>query len=387
MATESENTFFAPPQRDTLEIVGDASRLVSGGQIAQDILDAIPDLAMILNDKRQIVAANQQCLSALNLLSKEQLLGKRPGEAVNCIHVGQGPNGCGTSVACRECGAAKAILNCLKTHDSAQYECRITSRTSDVDSSLDFLAKASYVRIGEYPLVLLVLRDTSAEKRKEALERLFFHDVLNTVGGMIGLADLMITVSADQSTEYAHLIHHLAENVAEEITAHRNLMMAEKGTLQIDPVNVNVSDMLHEIAEGLAYHPISKGLIIEAEVDPDCNLVTDKVLVRRIVSNLTKNALEASKRGSVIRLSAATTRIGVSIKVSNPGEIPQHVQSQLFKRSFSTKGSAGRGLGTYSIKLFAERYLHGNVGFVSSPEGGTEFTVDLPSLGQTTAEI
>jgi signal transduction histidine kinase len=58
--------------------------------------------------------------------------------------------------------------------------------------------------------------------------------------------------------------------------------------------------------------------------------------------------------------------------------MPRHVQQQLFQRSFSTKGG-GRGLGTYSIKLLSERYLKGDVSFVSSQAEGTTFTVRFPS--------
>ena len=65
--------------------------------------------------------------------------------------------------------------------------------------------------------------------------------------------------------------------------------------------------------------------------------------------------------------------------------IPESIQSQLFKRSFSTKGDVGRGLGTYSIKLFAERFLHGRISFTSGAEDGTVFMVDLPSIIETTS--
>jgi len=376
----ASDTWFAPGLRDSMDVVEEEARLVSGARIGKDILDAIPDLALILNDKRQIVAANEFCLKALGLESSEQLLGLRPGEAVHCVHAMQGPHGCGTSVACRQCGAARAILNCLSTQNSVQYECRIAAKTADGDASMEFLAKASYVKVGDHPLVLLVLRDISAEKRKEALERLFFHDVLNTVGGLIGLADMLVTVDSKESNEYVHLIQHLAESVAEEITAHRNLIQAESGTLQVDPTNVFIADLFQEIADGLSHHPVSKGRSIELGVSANCCLRTDRVLIRRIVGNLAKNALEASPKGSVIKLSAFQLTDGVILRVSNPGLMPLSVQSQLFKRSFSTKGEIGRGLGAYSIKLFAERYLKGVVTFDSSPDTGTTFSVALPSL-------
>ena len=376
-----QGTFFAPGPRDPLSVVEDEAILFSGSHIGQHILDAIPDLAVILNDKRQIVAANEHCLLALGAESEQSLMGRRIGEAVRCIHAFQGPSGCGTSEHCRQCGATKAIQTCLNAQHSVQYECRLTTQGPEGDSSKEFLAKANYVKIGDHPLVLLVLRDISAEKRKEALERLFFHDVLNTVGGMIGLTDLMVAGKAQDSVEYARLIHHLAESVAEEITAHRNLIQAEAGTLQLDTSNVYVSDLFQEITESLSPHPVCKDRTIESHVQPECSLRTDRLLLRRIVGNMVKNALEASPIGSTTTLSAEQTKTGVSISVNNPGVMPAHVLNQLFKRSFSTKGETGRGLGTYSIKLFTERYLGGSIEVDSNSNTGTTFTVILPSLG------
>ena len=59
------------------------------------------------------------------------------------------------------------------------------------------------------------------------------------------------------------------------------------------------------------------------------------------------------------------------------GAIPEAVQGQVFRRYFSTKGR-DRGLGTYGMKLLAEQYLGGRVGFTTDAEQGTRFTVTLP---------
>lgn len=375
----NQGTYFAPGERDPNSIVDEEAAIFSDAHVGQSVLDAIPDLALVLNDKRQIVAANTHCLKALGLTSVDPILGKRPGEAINCIHVVDGPEGCGTSLACRQCGAARAILNCLSKKQTVQQECRITAHGVDGDASMEFLAKATFVKVGSYPLVLLVLRDISGENRKEALERLFFHDVMNTVGGIIGLSDLMVSDVPQESAGYAKIIHHLAENVADEIASFRNLLQAENGTLRVDVIAVPIQDLFLEIFESLSHHPVCKGRTIQIDVQPGLSLRTDPMLLRRVVVNLTKNALEASPRGSVVKLSAVRNETGVTINVNNPGLIPPSVQSQLFKRSFSTKGEAGRGLGTYSIKLFTERYLKGKVDFSSSEHEGTTFTVVLPS--------
>ncbi|MBK7132833.1 MAG: hypothetical protein IPH69_08460 [Bacteroidales bacterium] len=56
--------------------------------------------------------------------------------------------------------------------------------------------------------------------------------------------------------------------------------------------------------------------------------------------------------------------------------LSEEVQMRIFQRSFSTKGK-GRGLGTYSIRLMTENYLHGKVSFVSNEADGTVFSVIL----------
>jgi sensor histidine kinase regulating citrate/malate metabolism len=93
---------------------------------------------------------------------------------------------------------------------------------------------------------------------------------------------------------------------------------------------------------------------------------------------MTLNALEASPVGGVVTISLRAQGSEAVMEVHNSGAIDEDVQLQLFKRSFSTKSSLGRGIGTYSMKLFGERYLNGTVSFRSSREGGTLFSFSLP---------
>ena len=58
--------------------------------------------------------------------------------------------------------------------------------------------------------------------------------------------------------------------------------------------------------------------------------------------------------------------------------MPEAVKLQVFRRSFSTKAGAGRGVGTYSARLLTERYLGGALRFRSEDGEGTTFVVTLP---------
>jgi sensor histidine kinase regulating citrate/malate metabolism len=91
-----------------------------------------------------------------------------------------------------------------------------------------------------------------------------------------------------------------------------------------------------------------------------------------------KNAREASGRGDTITVSIESGGGYVQVMVHNPAVMPPEVCSQVFQRSFSTKG-AGRGLGTYSMKLLANRFLGGDVTFRSEEGFGTGFTLKVPA--------
>ena len=83
--------------------------------------------------------------------------------------------------------------------------------------------------------------------------------------------------------------------------------------------------------------------------------------------------------GDTVSVTASAVDGRGTFCVHNTQYIPREIQLQLFKRSFSTKG-AGRGIGTYSVKLLTERYLGGVVSLTSSEDSGTTFTVEVPSL-------
>ena len=105
---------------------------------------------------------------------------------------------------------------------------------------------------------------------------------------------------------------------------------------------------------------------------------TDEVLLGRVLGNLIKNALEASDRGQTVTVAFENRRQPL-FSVHNPSVMPEAVQLQMFQRSFSTRKGRGRGIGSNSVKLLTEKYLHGKVWFVSREPEGTSFFVALPS--------
>ena len=131
---------------------------------------------------------------------------------------------------------------------------------------------------------------------------------------------------------------------------------------------------------------LMSGKRIQVEVQSNGRIETDPTLLGRVVGNLIKNALEASRAGGTVAIRAENLSSQTVISVHNFGVIPREVQLQLFQRSFSTKGGQGRGVGTYSVRLFTEQYLGGEVKFESTDEVGTSFTLVVPNRLPRSAE-
>lgn len=374
MSDEKLTTYFAPAEREILEkIHSQAEQVINSSEFGK-IYDAIPDIFMVLNSKRQVVFFNSRLQEFLGTDNTDKIYGRRPGELLNCIHHADNPGGCGTSEYCTMCGAVKAIL-CGLRGESVIQECRIL--TNDGTDALDIKVWASPIDINEERFVVFAVQDIGNEKRRDVLEKLFFHDVTNTVGALKGLTNLIKT-SPNDIHEFKDILHNLTECLLEEITSQQQLLQAEKETLRLAITEVSSLDLLQTIREFYKNHFISEGKHIEISQNAS-NIIfnTDYTIIKRIISNMLKNALEATPENKKIILNSYESDEHVIISVNNPIVMPREVQLQLFQRHFSTKGD-GRGLGTYSMKLFTEKFLKGEISFISNESDGTTFFAKFP---------
>jgi len=314
----------------------------------------------------------------LGLESIESVLGKRPGEVISCIHATDEKGGCGTSASCEYCGAVNSILESQKTGLKSSRETRITTKVDGKMKSLDLNISSTPILLAGQRFYAMIFQDISDEKRRTALERIFFHDLLNSAGGLNGLLSILKEgTKPEESKELINLSEEASRYMLEEIMLHRQLRAAESGDLQVKIETVNSLEVIESAVGKIRSHEVGKNKnVVINEKCADFYFETDKSLFQRVVINLLKNAMEATQPGGTVSTGVESQAKEVRFWVKNDKVIPIEVQLQLFQRSFSTKGQ-GRGIGTYSIKLLTENYLHGKVNFVSNETEGTIFSVVL----------
>jgi K+-sensing histidine kinase KdpD len=335
------------------------------------LLDAITEIVLILNSQRQIIFANEKLRKFLDIEHRQEIYGQRPGEILKCEHAFELPSGCGTSKFCTECGAAKAIKSSLNGKSCVE-ECRITTIDNE---SLDLRVSAVPIEFEGEQFTIFTLHDISDEKRRLMLERIFFHDILNTAGGIKGLADIINSSDADESMHL--LLAQLSDRLIDEIKAQQELTFAENGQLKTSSETLSSVEIISKVADTYKHHPLSEKKNIIVYTDEDYIFTSDNGLLQRVIGNMVKNALEATQPNGDVAVRTKKVDNYIVFLVHNDSYIDESSQLKIFQRSFSTKG-INRGLGTYSIKLLTENYLGGRAGFVSNKEHGTTFYVIYP---------
>ena len=244
----------------------------------------------------------------------------------------------------------------------------------------DLLVRTIPFEISGAPFVLLTLSDISHQKRHQALERIFFHDILNTASSFKVYLDLLTRATEDQGC--LGIISRLAaisDTLAEEIQGQKLMVSAENGTLQPQRELIDSHGIVLQVIGQVEGLEVAQGRqIAVAPFSESFSFVSDDTLVRRVLTNMLKNALEASPEGASVSIAFGKDEEGnARFRVHNATCIDRHVQKRIFSRYFSTKGS-DRGLGTWGMKMLAEDYLDGSVSFTSTEEKGTMFTFSLP---------
>ena len=172
MAARIPITFFAPAEREPIEVVQRQAAGVSKTPLAGTFLNASLNYMLVLNRRRQIVMASDNLLELIPGKSMDLIVGLRPGEALDCIHADECENGCGTSESCHLCGVVKVILAGLAGTRHVQ-ECRLTRRISGPEATMELRVLATPLVCENEHYTLLAVANISREKHRNSSHQSF----------------------------------------------------------------------------------------------------------------------------------------------------------------------------------------------------------------------
>ncbi|MEX0980837.1 MAG: HAMP domain-containing sensor histidine kinase [Bacteroidales bacterium] len=341
-----------------------------------ELINSFPGFIMLLDEDRRLVYSNRKMMDALSIDDFETVFRLRPGDLFQCVNSFRTTGGCGTAEGCEYCGAMNSMTASRTEGKTVANQFRVLGASNGKPQSSVFRFTSTPFHFNETFFYLVTLEDINNEIRKEELEQIFFHDLMNSIGGLFGVIELL-KENEDIEPLYIDILEASYNSLYDTINEQKQYSLAESGKLRIKKEMLHPQDLIIEATLPFNEKKGYKAALEIAGDTADLIFTSDSSLLSRVLINMIKNALEASEEKDTVTVGATQTGHQLRFWVHNPGYMPRETQLQIFERSYTTKGH-GRGLGTFSMKLLGESCLGGKVDFSSEEETGTTFWIDLP---------
>lgn len=174
------------------------------------------------------------------------------------------------------------------------------------------------------------------------LIRVLTHEIMNTLTPVISLSEALLPKADNELHEGLAVIHRTSQDLIRFVENYRKFTHVPTPQPQLFYVKPFLERMAAQ-----AQPLLGEGVTLNLDVEPaDLLAYADESLMARVVSNLLKNAAEATTAGQHIRLHAySDADEAVTIDVSDDGTpIPTDIASHIFIPFFTTKAE-GSGIG------------------------------------------
>ena len=223
------------------------------------------------------------------------------------------------------------------------------------------------------------------EKKKNDLIVFLAHDLktpLTSIVAYLTMLDSYQDMPEEERQRYTHIALEKSIRLGELISEFFEITKFNLQDIVLEPVELNLSMMLEQLADELYGVLREKNLTCEVEAAEAMVVYGDADKLARVFDNILRNAVSYCYPNTKIRIQAEMTEEGNRIVVSNRGkQIPKEQLGTIFEKFYrldearhSTTGGAGLGLAI--AKEIVE--LHGGTIRAESDEEETRFIVMLP---------
>lgn len=229
------------------------------------------------------------------------------------------------------------------------------------------------------------LKTIEGEKRKNDLVLFLAHDLktpLTSIVAYLAMLDSHPEMASEEREKYIHIAHDKSLRLGELINEFFDITRYNLQNIELEPVEINLSLMLEQLADELYGVLQEKQLSCEVEVEENLEVTGDPDKLARVFDNILRNAIAYCYEGTKIQIEAAMNRNNVEIIFTNEGDkIPGTMLQTIFEKFYRvdnsrSSGTGGAGLGLAIAKEIVE--LHGGSVRARSDDMKTQFIVTLP---------
>ena len=237
------------------------------------------------------------------------------------------------------------------------------------------------------------LESVASEKKKNYLVLFLAHDLktpLTSVVAYLTMLDGHPDMNAEEREKYIHIALEKSMRLGDLINEFFDITRYNLQDIELEPVEINLSLMLEQLADELYGVLLERQLSCEVEVEENLEVYGDPDKLARVFDNILRNAIAYCYGNTKILIGAKRKGRDVEITFTNEGDkIPGAMLQTIFEKFYRVDGSrssgtGGAGLGLAIAKEIVE--LHGGRVMAKSDDLKTQFIVTLPSKVQEETE-
>ena len=240
---------------------------------------------------------------------------------------------------------------------------------------------------------IFAFRDISAERVVDQMKSDFVstvsHELRTPLTSIYGFAETLlrrdIGFSDEERETFLRYIASESERLTGIVDALLNVARLDSGTLEVDLVPTDLSELLLEAVSDTSVPALANGHRFVVDLDdevPEVRADPDKL--RQVVDQLVENAVKYSPAGAVVRVEARTRPDAVEITVADEGSgIPDSQVERIFDKFYrGSDTQPGTGLGLFIAQGLVSA-MGGTIWVHSEQGGGSRFTFALPVAEST----
>lgn len=226
----------------------------------------------------------------------------------------------------------------------------------------------------------------AAAELRDDVDRIMRHDLKSPLSSILGNAQLLglIQTLDPEEKNYVNAIQEEAYHMLDLINRSMDIYKIEQGIYEYHPVQFDIVKVVHWVFRELIILSHAFGVKLQLYLnghpihnEKSVDVMGEEFLSYAMLSNLVKNAIEASKKeGAEVKVDIQNKN-GLEIIIHNEGAVPEQMRNCFFDK-YTTYGKAkGIGLGTYSAKLAMET-MRGRISMQTSESNGTTIRLKFP---------
>jgi signal transduction histidine kinase len=217
------------------------------------------------------------------------------------------------------------------------------------------------------------------------------HDLRTPMTRLRGLAERAVE-SGDPAAQREALVTCLEESdrILSILDTLMDISEAETGTMRLNPTDIAMEGLVHEIVGVYEDVAEEKQLAISTDIEPALAVAADRDRLRQVLANLVDNAIKYTPSGGRVAIRAHRDGPSVRIEIADTGpgissqDLPR-IWDRLY-RGDQSRTERGLGLGLSLVRAIVAAH-GGTVEVTTEPGKGSTFRVLLPQQAPPATQL